>query len=226
MAGHNKILLAMVGADVLFLATGAAQLGFALIVRKTMTETPVEGEQAARNLLYQRFPLEASIVNAIMIFVAFAVTVIGILTPTRGWLKISGFLVTACATFAMCLGVYLWVLTLRTKSDFAQIWWEQAPEVQNLMQSSFSCCGYFNSTSPAFVTNDLCTSPAAAALQRGCASAITTFSNTLIDDIFTAVFGMVGVDVILIMGITCVLKDRKERERYRHIDEKTGYRGI
>jgi len=189
----NKILLAMAGADFLFVATGAAQLGFALVVRNTMGDVATEGEQAARNLLFQRFPLEAGIANAIMIFVAFLVTVPGIFTPTRGWLKASGFLVTACAVFTMCLGVYLWVLTLRTKADFAQIWWEQAPDIQNLMQTSFNCCGYFNSTSPAFVTNDLCTSPAAAALQKGCASPITTFSNTVIDDVFTAVFGMVGM---------------------------------
>jgi hypothetical protein len=193
MASNNKILLAVAGANVLFVATGAAQLGFALITRNTMREVPAEGQQAARNLLYQRFPLDAGIANAIMIFVTFCVTVPGMLTPTRGWLKMSGLLVTTCAVFTMCLGVYLWVLTLRTKGDFAQIWWLQEADVQKLMQASFNCCGYFNSTSPAFQTNDLCTSPAAAALQRGCASPITTFSNTLIDDIFTAVFGMVGM---------------------------------
>lgn len=81
----------------------------------------------------------------------------------------------------------------------------------------------------------------------GCSPALTSFSNIFIDDIFTAVFGMVGmwfyhrletsvksssantfqgIDVVLIMAIACLLKDRKERERYRHIDEKSGYRGI
>ncbi|KAH7037567.1 tetraspanin [Microdochium trichocladiopsis] len=42
--------------------------------------------------------------------------------------------------------------------------------------------------------------------------------------IFTAVFGMVGLDAIFIMALACLLKDRKERERYRHIDEKSGAR--
>lgn len=45
------------------------------------------------------------------------------------------------------------------------------------------------------------------------------------DNIFTAMFGMVGIDVVLIMSIACLLKDRKERERYRDIDEKSGARG-
>jgi hypothetical protein len=35
-----------------------------------------------------------------------------------------------------------------------------------------------------------------------------------------------GVDAILILCIACLAKDRKERERYRHIDEKSGYRQI
>jgi hypothetical protein len=32
-----------------------------------------------------------------------------------------------------------------------------------------------------------------------------------------------AVNAIFIISIACLLKDRKERERYRYIDEKTGY---
>ncbi|SPO00020.1 probable Pls1 tetraspanin [Cephalotrichum gorgonifer] len=222
----NKILLTTVAADLLFLAAGAAMLGFCLIVRNVMDETPAEGRQAARNLLYQKFPLEAGIVNAIFIFITFVVTLPGLLTPARSWLKLSGILVTICGIFTMCMGVFLWVLTLRAGDDFFTIWMAQEPGVQDLMQTSFNCCGYFNSTSPAFVTNPTCPSPAAAALMRGCAPALTSFANIFIDDIFTALFGVVGIDVVVVMAIACLLKDRKERERYRHIDEKSGYRGI
>jgi hypothetical protein len=112
--------------------------------------------------------------------------------PTRGWLKLGGYMITVCALFSMVIGVYLWVLTLRTKQDFFQIWIAQDARVQDMMQTAFSCCGYFNSTSPAFVTDATCTSPAAAALMRGCSAPISSFSNIFIDDIFTAVFGMVG----------------------------------
>lgn len=57
---------------------------------------------------------------------------------------------------------------------------------------------------------------------KGCSTPITSFANIFIDDIFTGVFGMVGVDTAFIMATACLLKDRKERERFRHIDEKTG----
>jgi hypothetical protein len=40
--------------------------------------------------------------------------------------------------------------------------------------------------------------------------------------VFTAVFGIVGIDVLAVLAIAMLLKDRKEKERYRHIDEKLG----
>lgn len=137
----NKILLAAVAADVLFLAAGASQLAFALVVRNLMDEDPQEGRQAARNLLYQRFPLEAGLVNAIFIFVTFFVTLPGLLTPARSWLKLSGFLVTICAIFTLCIGIFLWVLTLNSGKDFFDIWMAQEPKVQSLMQTSV--CFFF-----------------------------------------------------------------------------------
>ncbi|KAL2758575.1 hypothetical protein ACRALDRAFT_2040728 [Sodiomyces alcalophilus JCM 7366] len=219
----NKILLTFVAADVLFLATGAITLGFSLIARQQMTEDATEGREAVRHLIYQNFPFEAGIANAVFIFITFVLTLPGIITPTRGWLKLSGFLIVFCALFTLCIGVFLWILTLRMQDRFLDIWTDQNDGVRSLMQTAFECCGYFNSTTPAFITDDICPSPAAAALMRGCVGPVTSFANIFLDDIFTAVFGMVGVDTLLIICTTILLKDRRERERFRHIDEKRGY---
>ena len=35
-----------------------------------------------------------------------------------------------------------------------------------------------------------------------------------------------GIDVALILCIAMLVKDRKEKERYRHIDEKSGTAGF
>jgi hypothetical protein len=186
----------------------------------------------------------AGVVNAIIVFITFLATIPGIIMPTRGWLKVSGYMITVCAGFSMIIGLYIWILTLKTKEDFSRLWVTQTSQVQDLMETKFQCCGYFNSTAPAFVTNPTCPSPAAAALARGCSTPITAFANVFMDDIFTAVFGVVGmfaanlssllisrlltlcdylgVDAVLIMATACLLKDRKEKERFRHIDEKTG----
>jgi len=142
--------------------------------------------------------------------------------PTRIWLKIGVYMTIVCSIFSMILGLFLWMMTLKTKESFQLLWLAQPASVQDLMQTHFECCGYFNSTSPAFVTDATCPSPAAAALMKGCSAPITSFINVFIDNIFTAVFGMVGVDAVFIVAAACLLKDRKERERFRHIDEKSG----
>lgn len=141
--------------------------------------------------------------------------------PTRSWLKLGVYMTVVSAIFSMVLGLWLWIMTLKTKESFHLLWLAQPANVQDLMQTQFGCCGYFNSTSPAFVTDATCPSPAAAALMKGCSAPITSFLNVFIDNIFTAVFGMVGIDAVFIVTAACLLKDRKERERFRHIDQKS-----
>ncbi|RYP15754.1 hypothetical protein DL767_010289 [Monosporascus sp. MG133] len=161
-----------------------------------------------------------------MTFIAFILTLPGLATGSRSWLKAAGYLIAVDAVFTMSVGLNLWITTLRMRANFENIWLAQPSGVQDLMQTAFECCGYLNSTSPAFVTNEQCPSPAAAALERGCVAPLVSFGSTFVDNIFTAVFGMVGIQVLLIVAIAALLKDWKERERYRHIDEKRGARGM
>jgi hypothetical protein len=91
-----------------------------------------------------------------------------------------------------------------------------------LTKQQFNCCGYNNSTSPFFVPDSVCPTPAAAAANIGCITPFVSFANTFLDTIFTGAFGIVGVDVALILATAMLLKTRKEKERYRHIDEKQG----
>ncbi|EXV00623.1 hypothetical protein X797_006340 [Metarhizium robertsii] len=220
----NKVFTTTLGISLLFLASGCLELGFSLVVRNMMDSKPESGQEAVRNLLYQMFPLTAGIANGAATLATFAFTLLGLMSPMRSWLKAGGYLITLCGLFTLCLGVYLWIMTLRLKDGFFPTYLELEPGVQSLVQQSFQCCGYYNATTPAFVTDPTCPSPAAAALLRGCGTAISSFSNTFIDNIFTALFGIVGLDAILILSIACLLKERKERERYRHIDEKSGFR--
>ncbi|KAK4154832.1 hypothetical protein C8A00DRAFT_32352 [Chaetomidium leptoderma] len=219
----NKIQLAYVVADGLVLLMGVFILGFSVIVGNIKDETPTNGRQAARNLLYQEFPLTAGIVNAVFVFLTFIVTLPGLATSSRKWLKLASYMAVFCAMFSMILGLFLWILTLKAKDDFAPLFAAQPDNIKSLMQLEFSCCGYLNSTSPAFITDTTCPSKAAAAVMRGCATPISSFANVFLDNIFTALFGVVGFDVVFIMATACLLKDRKERERFQHIDEKNGF---
>lgn len=221
----NKVLAAFVVADGVFVAMGALMLGFCIIVQQTCFEIPTEGEQAARDLLYQLFPFNAGIANAVLTFICFLITLPAMATGSRSWLKAAGYLVVLNALFTMIIGLDLWIITLTMRDEFSTIWNSQTTNIQELMQTSFQCCGYFNSSSPAFVTDATCPSPASAALMRGCSVPLVSFGNTFVDNIFTGVFGMVGIQALLVMCTACLLKDRKERERFQHIDEKRGARG-
>jgi len=58
---------------------------------------------------------------------------------------------------------------------------------------------------------------------QGCIGPFSSFANELNSQVFTADFGIVAIDVILLLGIACLLKDRKEKERYALIDAKAGF---
>ena len=132
----NRVFLVTVLADALFVASGGIELGFSLIVGSQLGDAPTDGVGATRSLLYQRFPLTVGVINAGCILATFLVTLVGFLTPGRGWLKISGYLVMLCGLFTMCIGVFLWVMTLRLKENFASVYTAQDASVQELIQTS------------------------------------------------------------------------------------------
>ncbi len=74
---------------------------------------------------------------------------------------------------------------------------------------------------PPFVIDSVCPNSNAASQTMGCVGPFSSFANSYLDLIFTAAFGIVGVDVLLLLCIATVLKYRAELERYRHIDEKS-----
>ena len=54
---RDKVLLSYIIIDALFVITGAIMVGFCVIIKNSMFATPTSGDQAARDLLYQQFPL-------------------------------------------------------------------------------------------------------------------------------------------------------------------------
>lgn len=82
------------------------------------------------------FQITAGIVNGVLVFVTFALTLPAIAMPTRGWLKLSGYFIVINAIYSVVLGLYLWILTLQTKERLSPIWNVQTSQVQDLMQTS------------------------------------------------------------------------------------------
>lgn len=71
-----------------------------------------------------------------MTLITFVLTLPALATPARGWLKFSGWMIVVTALFSLIIGLDLWIITLKTKQEFADIWTSQPPEVQELLQTT------------------------------------------------------------------------------------------
>jgi hypothetical protein len=161
-------------------------------------------------------------VNALLVFATFIISLPALALPTnRKWLTLQGWMVVACSFFSLILGLFIWFDTLQTRKNLSIIWSEQPMAVQSLLQTRFQCCGYLNSMTPPFIVNNVCPDSNTASQMIGCVGPFSSFANSYLDIIFTAAFGIVGIDVLLLLCIATVLKHRAELERYRHIDEKS-----
>jgi hypothetical protein len=80
----------------------------------------------------------AGIANAAFTLFIFLLTLPAIATPARGWLKFAGYLVVADALFTLIIGLDLWIITLKTKQEFFEIWTTQPANVQDLLQTTVS----------------------------------------------------------------------------------------
>ncbi|KAF2499521.1 tetraspanin [Lophium mytilinum] len=218
----SKLMMVFVGTDIIFAGCGGLLIGFSLLSESQMRATPTIAT-VAEHLLLKQCPLTAGVVNAIFIFLTFLLSLPALFLPqNRGWLRAQGWLVVFCATFTLVLGLTIWFVTLHSRANLNRIWAHEQPLTQSLLQQKFNCCGYNNSTSPPFIQDSTCINSLVAAQKGGCISKFSSFANGYLDLIFTAAFGIVGIDVVLVLCVAMVLKYRQELERYKHIDEKNG----
>ncbi|KAI9699884.1 MAG: phospholipid scramblase 1 [Bogoriella megaspora] len=188
----NKITLTFIGTNFLFLTGGALLIAFSVVSREDMKQKP-STKNVANNLLLSTCPLTASLVNAIIVFVSALTAIPALILPlNRLFLKIHGWLVVVCAIFTMVVGLVLWFDTLKTRANLNTLWGEQPASEQSLLQMTFNCCGYTNSTSPPFVQDSTCTTDLVAAQKMGCIVPFTNHANQFLDLLFTAAFGIVG----------------------------------
>lgn len=222
----NAVVASYVATSILFLGTGIMLISVAAVWQKELMDEPTM-ESVARYLLLKKAPLSAVIANGVIVVVAFLLSLPTFALPTsRTWLKAHGWLVMVCALFTMVLGLMEWITTLTTRANLETIWGQQTPQIQSMLQQKFSCCGYLNSTSPRYVVDSVCTGDIIAATKEGCVSPFANFAERWINLLFTALFGIVGMDAVLILCAAMLIRYRKEQLRYRLIDQKWGMGNI
>lgn len=212
--------------EALFLGTGIMIAIATVLWMREMSSAPTTSS-VARLILISHFPMQALLANAIMIFVTAINSIPAMILPSsRTWLKFHGWLVVLCAIFTLILGLNEWLQTLTTRADLLTYWGQQPDNVQSLVQQKFNCCGYTNSTSPLFITDSACPSAEIAAAKVGCVGPFAKYAEHFLNLVFTAAFGVVGLDMLLLLSLAMVIKRRKEIMRYRRIDEKRGMGSI
>ena len=237
MEGRNKTLWTFIGFEGLYLACAVLHLVVPLTTRASLRRAPMIGNVASDLLLAHTpltglhpylhvllhsltFPL-ASLANSILMFIVFLMSLPAILIQTNHrWLtsQLCGIVITTF--FTLGIGLRIWFETLETHKNLEPLWNRQEEFVQSLLQSRFECCGYNNPS--LFVRDQTCPTAAVAAQLGLCMAPFGSFANQFLDIIFTLLFGFCAIDLLLLLATMCLIKDRKERERFRKIDMKLG----
>ena len=162
-----------------------------------------------------------SLVNSIFMFVVFLMSLPAMFIKTnRTWLIVHAWGIVITAFMSLGIGLRIWFDTLETHKNLEPIWNRQEEFVQSLLQDRFDCCGYNNPS--LFVRDQTCPTAAVAAQLGPCMVPFGSFANQFLDVVFTAFFGFCAIDMLLLLATMCLIKDRKERERFRKIDLKLG----
>lgn len=149
----DRILLAYTGANFLFAGGGVLLLVGSILFSRIVNTTPTV-ENVPQVLMLQMVPNKVGLINAIIVFATFGLALPTIvMRDSRVWLKLQGWLTIVCGIFTLVIGVIIWFETLRTHAKLDTIWEQQTTAVQSLLQQRFDCCGFYNSTSPPFVTD-------------------------------------------------------------------------
>ncbi|KIV77711.1 hypothetical protein PV11_09493 [Exophiala sideris] len=219
----NKILLVFVGFDIAFLLCAVLHLLIPIYTRASVPTSNISN--VASNLLLDHCPLTVSEINAIIMFATFLLSIPAIFMKRNRvflHLHIAGVIIAALLTLA--IGVVIWFSTLEMHKNLLPVWNAQTPAIESLLQQKFQCCGYNN---PAlFVKDSTCINAATAANLGPCSTPFGVYANRFLDIVFTTFFGFVAVDMMLLLSALCLVKDRKEKERYKLIDEKREWGSI
>ena len=219
----NKLLLTFAAILALYAGCGAIHFLLPIYTRMSLAK-PQTIPNVASTILLDQTPLTPSLINGGLMFFTTFITIPAIFLSRprfRFFLTAHAFLVVASALLTLAIGLDIWFSTLETKTNLQPLFAQQDSYIQSMLQYKFQCCGYNDPT--VFVRDTTCTSAAVAAQLGGCMSPFATYANSFLDIVFTTLFGIVAVDVMLLLTAFCLMKDRAEMERYRLIERKRPY---
>jgi len=221
----SKVLIGVwVALDVLLLAAGVVALALSIVWR-----TP----NILMNMVLSSADLTAGTVLGVALIVTFVISVGAIIQRnhvTIG-LVILNYALLMDAIGILVIGTFVWFFTLQERANFHKLWLNATPATRLTLQDKFECCGYFNGTDLAEIggfceSQDFINGLNPSVTTNFCVTPITGFADVTLNNVFTTVYGYMAIVLCLLLASLCVIKKRREDERFKKIDAKRGGRGF
>jgi asparagine N-glycosylation enzyme membrane subunit Stt3 len=207
--------------DTLLLAAGAIAIIFSLLWN--MSNNPL------RHLVITKAYLTAGLVLGVMLLVTFALSIGAIIQPNHVTLPLAilNWAVIVDALTVIVIGTMIWWPTLQERDNFGKAFNATSDDTKLALQNMLQCCGYFfNNETGNVIKQGFCGDEKNFSNSSGCVDPITAYADVTLNDIFTTIYGYMGVLAGVFIGTLCVIKTRHEAERFRRIDAKRGGRGF
>ncbi|SCV69243.1 BQ2448_2263 [Microbotryum intermedium] len=134
----------------------------------------------------------------------------------------------------MLTGSVIWIDTLQERAQLASLWLEQAISTQAYLQDQLQCCGYWNATPEGGfrAVAGFCGDPIKALEAMPCVGPVSRFADYMLNNIFTTdpyspyqIYGFTAIQLSLLLISICLIKIRREEDRFRALEEKEGWGG-
>jgi hypothetical protein len=214
----KRLMLTWSFFDFCLLAAGTISLVLSIIWREP---------NLLLNLTFSTADLTGGTVLGIILLVTFVASLVLITRPGKTPLIILNWLLLVDGIAILIVGTYIWFYTLHERNNYHTVFGMQSDATKIEIQDTLQCCGYFSATDEVAFGGNFCPNQAAAtAANSFCVTPITKFADTILNHIFSTVYGFMAIVIGLFLATLCVMTKRQELERFEKIDAKRGGRGF
>jgi len=145
---------------------------------------------------------------------------------TKGLVYLNWFLIITML-LVLAYASFLWFDTLHELVNFHQAFAQQSPAARIFIQDKFQCCGYFSNTDLVEIGGNFCNNASFVAQSTSlCWSPISKKADSILNLIFSTVYGFIAIVGLFFLSTLCVINERITEERFKKIDAKRGGRGF
>lgn len=174
----RRLTLAFVLAVFFYELSGLAMLISTFVISHSVRQDAMNQSSVAMvSLSLQPIDLRGGIASGIIITLAVLLALPGIFVKSTRFLKASAIMNVLSILSTLGFGLSIWFATLVERREYLGFWQKQSEASAAIIQDKFNCCGYLNSTTPAFTTSTACPNAAIALVKQGCYLPFTNYAD-------------------------------------------------